>query len=188
MRMCLLLTPARLTSSIVYVFDPDPVHVDARHDGVYRVDFGGRGKGKNLSIQETNEILPVNSLVCLLAYVKCSTEANVAEGPYLSFGNGVEFLGRTLASMGRESYECLPKSTLSGNTSRSCRIHVLSRVTLIWSSSDARLISVVASRSLVRVLSISMCEFGQSDIGVHLRSSQNRRGYLQILWIGCHAR
>lgn len=86
-----------LTSSVVYVFDPDPINVDARHDGVYRIDLACRGKAKNISIQETNEVLPVDSVVCLLAYVKCSTEAYVAEGPYLSFGKGIEFLSPLLA-------------------------------------------------------------------------------------------
>lgn len=86
----------RLTSSVVHVFDPDPVYVDARHDGVYRVDFACSGKAKDVSIEETDKVLPVDSVVCLLAYVKCSTEANVAEGPYLSFRNGIEFLSPML--------------------------------------------------------------------------------------------
>lgn len=35
--------PERLTSSIIYFFDPDAVNIDTSHDGVNRVDFACRG-------------------------------------------------------------------------------------------------------------------------------------------------
>ena len=74
--------------------------------------------------------------------------------------------------------------TRFGNTSRSCKSHVLSSVALIRASLVARLISAVASRSRIKALSTSMCEFGQSVTGVYFSSSANRSGYLQTRCIG----
>lgn len=74
--------------------------------------------------------------------------------------------------------------TLSGKTRRSCNSQVFSSVVIIpWFVAEL-LISTVASRSLTKAVSTSMWEFGQSSTGVCLRSSANRSGYLQILWIG----
>lgn len=80
------------------------------------------------------------------------------------------------------------KHTRLGNTNRSCNIHVLASVAFISLSSVTRLISAVASRSLIKAVSISMCELGQSDAGVYLSNSANNNGYLQILWMGCSKR
>ena len=75
--------------------------------------------------------------------------------------------------------------TLFGNTRRSCKSQDLSIVIFILGSSVARLISLVASRSLKRTFSISIWESGQSQTGVCFSSSANSSGYLQTLWIGC---
>lgn len=48
----------------------------------------------------------------------------------------------------------------------------------------ARLISAVASRKRTKTSSTSMWEFGQSQTGVHLSSSENNSGYLHIRWTG----
>jgi hypothetical protein len=74
--------------------------------------------------------------------------------------------------------------TMLGKTKRSCNSQDFSIAIFIRGSSVARLISFVASRSLMRTFSISIWESGQSHTGVCLSSSANRSGYLQTLWIG----
>ena len=74
--------------------------------------------------------------------------------------------------------------TRSGSTSLSCSVHVVSMLALIPGLSVARFISAVVSRSRIRMFSISIWEWGQSQTGVTFKSSAKSRGYLHILWIG----
>lgn len=78
----------------------------------------------------------------------------------------------------------LSEYTCPGMIKRSCSTQVFSSFALVSRSLVALLISAVVSRSLVRALSISICEFGQSQTGVNFKSSANKRGYLQTLCMG----
>lgn len=120
-------------------------------DSVDLVNPGSRREAKPVTVQEGDHVLPTGAVLGLPADVESTAKPEMAERPNAVPQDRIQLL--LLVSGIRNGYR---SHTRSGNASRSWRIHVFSKTDLVRESLVARLISAVASRSLMSVFSTSM--------------------------------